>query len=669
MPDGRQLHRGVREAELRQPGARVDVEGLAHLHVGLVALARALCTTSRQVGSDERVRTRSTAPTTAVSHAGSALPGSRSRRNETAASWRRCAGATLSGSSIPRSAGSGRSVTRSTCGAHVRQQMEAVVALRVAVDHSRALQESLVLELLRQRRLARSERPDAEDRRVAVAVGALSQVERDRLPGPRQRVPEVEAPARSRGVRGGRHHRRDLLGRQRVVVASQPGPLTRQMLEEQLQLIAQRPMQAYLTVGAPAHLHALLQLLLAAGRNSDRERRAQQRRLARCLQVCEQVPRLLRALVAHVGDPLLPAGLRPHDLIGVLDPPSGDPQRQLVGQEARVQRQVHAERQALGRREHELGAGAREPHTLRKRAQHQLRLPARPELRLDLQSPAPILDVAVGPAHHVALQRRQHGLAVALEHERARLVQTVDDRFPQPPAERPAHEPLQLDAARLAHRQEVLEPRVRMVCAHAHPLELRRAQQTPVAHRQRAPEPLPPLVRMLSRRPRDVGGDVALGIAQAHQQEHRGLCRPDIAEAPHVLLDVALACAGVGASVGRRGRAVLAQPAGVALQLPAPANPQDLHVGLDRLQSPDQREEAGALAFLAQPRIGRCLHRKCRPPVVEPLGEHAVPVDEGDRRRHRFTRSRGRSIARAAVRPARARSPGRAPASALPPAA
>jgi hypothetical protein len=49
------------------------------------------------------------------------------------------------------------------------QQVEAVVALRVAVDDPRALQKTLVLELLIERRLARAERADAEDRRVAVA--------------------------------------------------------------------------------------------------------------------------------------------------------------------------------------------------------------------------------------------------------------------------------------------------------------------------------------------------------------------------------------------------------------------------------------------------------------------------------------------------------------------
>ena len=72
-------------------------------------------TTSPHVGSAARLTTRSTALTIAVSHVGSAPPGSRSRRNETAASWRSGSGATRSGSSIPRSVGSARNVTLWTC--------------------------------------------------------------------------------------------------------------------------------------------------------------------------------------------------------------------------------------------------------------------------------------------------------------------------------------------------------------------------------------------------------------------------------------------------------------------------------------------------------------------------------------------------------------------------
>src|SRR3984893_19512230 len=76
------------------------------------------------------------------------------------------------------------------------QQVKAMVALRVAVDYPRSQQERLVLELLVERRLARAERADAQDGRVAIAVGSLPQVEPHRLTRSRQRVTEVEAAAR-----------------------------------------------------------------------------------------------------------------------------------------------------------------------------------------------------------------------------------------------------------------------------------------------------------------------------------------------------------------------------------------------------------------------------------------------------------------------------------------
>jgi hypothetical protein len=61
------------------------------------------------------------------------------------------------------------------------EQMEAMVALGIAVDDPCAQQEALVLELLIERRLARAERADAEDGRVAVALRALPEVEAHRL--------------------------------------------------------------------------------------------------------------------------------------------------------------------------------------------------------------------------------------------------------------------------------------------------------------------------------------------------------------------------------------------------------------------------------------------------------------------------------------------------------
>ena len=124
-------------------------------------------------------------------------------------------------------------------------------------------------------------------------------------------------------------------------------------------------MQADLTVGASAHLHAPLQLGFVARRDSDRDRRAQQRRPARCLQVGQKIASLLRALEAEIGDALLAVGLRTHDLVRVLDPAPRDPQREAVRQVARVERKVDRKREAFWRGEHELGLCSRKAHALR----------------------------------------------------------------------------------------------------------------------------------------------------------------------------------------------------------------------------------------------------------------------------------------------------------------
>ena len=84
-PDRRQAHIGIGEPELGQTGAGVDRERLGDLPLDRVA---------RRERADHlkagwllaRRRTASTAPATAVSQAGSARAGSRSHRNETAAS-------------------------------------------------------------------------------------------------------------------------------------------------------------------------------------------------------------------------------------------------------------------------------------------------------------------------------------------------------------------------------------------------------------------------------------------------------------------------------------------------------------------------------------------------------------------------------------------------------
>ena len=75
-------------------------------------------------------------------------------------------------------------------------------------------------------------------------VRALAQVEAHRAPRARQRVAEVEAAARADRVRRRRHHRGHLLGGQHVVVARDARALARQVLQEQLELVAERPVQA-----------------------------------------------------------------------------------------------------------------------------------------------------------------------------------------------------------------------------------------------------------------------------------------------------------------------------------------------------------------------------------------------------------------------------------------
>ncbi len=122
-------------------------------------------------------------------------------------------------------------------------------------------------------------------------------------------------------------------------------------------------------------------------------------------------------------------------------------------------------------------------HQLGQRPHHELRLPARPELRFDPQRPRPVLDPAIHPAQHVALQRRQDGLAVALEHQRPRLVQPVHLRLAQVAAERAAHQPLQLRPGRGTRVEVVGEARVRLVGPHSRALQLGGAQQAAVARR------------------------------------------------------------------------------------------------------------------------------------------------------------------------------------------
>ena len=91
--------------------------------------------------------------------------------------------------------------------------------------------------------------------------------------------------------------------------------------------------------------------------------------------MAEQITGLLRALVGEVRDALLAIGLCTHDLIGVLDPPSGNSQRQLVRQKSRVQREIDSKRQAFRGSEHQLGASTGELGLLGQGPHDELDLP------------------------------------------------------------------------------------------------------------------------------------------------------------------------------------------------------------------------------------------------------------------------------------------------------
>ena len=510
-----------------------------------------------------------------------------------------------------------------------------MIALRITVDHPRPVEEALVLELLGERRLARPERPDAQHRRVPVALRTLPDVEAHRLTRARQRVAEVEAAVGPDEMGCGRHHRGHLLGREGVVVAREPRPLTGQMLQEQLQLVTERPVQANLAEGAAAHLDAPLELSLVGGSDGDHERRPQQRRATGGLQVGQQVPRFLGALEAEIGGALLPVGLRPQDLVGVLDAAPGEPESDLVGQEACVQGHVDRERQAFCGREHQLCPRAREVQPLGQGAKHEMRLPAAPALRLDHERASSVLHDPVGPAHQVALERREHCLSVALEGDRPRLVQAVHHRFADAATEAAPDQPLELHHARRPHVEEVRDPRVCQLGGNPRALEFLHRHETPGSWRERPAQVLDQSSGVLRGDTGEEGGHVPLGLAQAGEDEQDRLRRLRPLEPRR--LPAHVVASGVGAP-GDTPSGILAPPIQVllvAVRTPAPADAHDLQVGGQSLERAHETHEARVLLGLPTPGVRARLDPERGPAVIEPAREHAVPVDERDRSAHR----------------------------------
>jgi hypothetical protein len=72
----------------------------------------------------------------------------------------------------------------------------------------------------------------------------------------------------------------------------------------------------------------------------------------------------------------------------------------------------------------------------------------------------------------------------------------------------------------------------------------------------------------------------------------------------------------------------LGEPRRIAGGVPALVNPQQLEIGVDRLERPDEAEEPGALVLAVQPGVGLERQAEGGPAIAEALREDTVAVDE-----------------------------------------
>ncbi len=213
-------------------------------------------------------------------------------------------------------------------------------------------------------------------------------------------------------------------------------------------------------------------------------------------------------------------------------------------------------------------------------------------------------------------------LAVVLESERAGLVQTIDLRLAETSTEGATDEPLQLHPAHGAHAHEVAEASLELAGAHTQALEIRGLQQTSIARREGLPERAKPLARMFLGRARNVGGDIAVGVAQAYEQEERWLGGADRLDVAGVLARVD----PVGARVGRRAESVdLAQ---VGIEIPGAGDAEYLNVGFERLERAHQAREPRALGLVGEPLIRGAGNRERGPRVIQGGPEDDAAVNE-----------------------------------------
>ena len=290
------------------------------------------------------------------------------------------------------------------------------------------------------------------------------------------------------------------------------------------ELVAERPVQADLAVGATAQLDALLELAprRRAATAIASVARSSGGRLGR-LQVGEQVARLLRALVAESDTPCSPS-----DSARTIWSASWMRRRAMRSASSLGRKRAFSDRSIANGR---LSGGAnissaRAPgnvDALGQRPEHELGLPARARARTRSAGTRPRCSTDASVQRITSPSSGASTASPLRSNTSARgSCRPSTSRLAEPAAERAPHEPLQLRRrapARTGRKS------ARRACAWSARTRARSSsrdrQHAPVAQRE-APSQR---ARSHSRgsalgEPRDVRGDVALGIAQAHEHEH-----------------------------------------------------------------------------------------------------------------------------------------------------
>ena len=346
-------------------------------------------------------------------------------------------------------------------------------------------------------------------------------------------------------------------------------------------------MQANLAVGAAAHLHAALELGLA--RRPRRRARTSPATTEGGWRPADRTvgPSLPGCARAEVGGTLLALGLRAQDLVGVLDAATRHPDGELVRQEACVQRDVDRERAGFRRAR----TSARPARRGSPGARAARRAPAVPAscgpARTRPQRTPSMLDEAVGPAHHVALQRGEHGRPL---HSKASARGSCRPSTSGSPT--PRQKPRLISHCSSTSRAGRTSRKSAIRAWASSAAALARSSSCTLMKRRfgargRGTQFVDQPARVLRGDAREERGHVPLGLAEAGEDEHERLCRLAPLQPPGLLAHIARV-RGRGEPAGpfSLARARAADLPLVALPPPAAAHAQDLHVRGQRLERP-----------------------------------------------------------------------------------